>query len=111
MIKTAIAITAAILVSTVFGYASYETATATRQSFDQFHTAICQLTAKQAKTSKSFYSLLRTLEERALTREGVDKANHDFNAAAADSDSARLYEAVLASAQGGDSSAAANLCK
>jgi len=86
----------------LFGYTSFQNgsaarneAQATARSFARFRESICALQAQQMKGSRGFVKLLRTLDNRAVAREHVDARNGNATAAAADGDSARLYQSVL----------------
>lgn len=85
----------AIVVALVIGYANYEVASQGRSDFNKFRSSICQLQAQQAKGSSGFIKLLQSLDNRAVAREHLDAANGNATAAAADADSARLYQSVL----------------
>lgn len=92
--KTTIATGLAIVaVASALGNAAY----AHRVSADlgSFKRNICALQTANTQFAAHFDKLLRTLERRALIREEIDKRNHSFTQAAADSDAARLYASVL----------------
>ena len=85
----------AIAVALIIGYANYEVASNAHSDFERFRTSICQLQAQQAKGGSGFIKLLQSLDNRAVAREHLDAANGNATAAAADADSARLYQSVL----------------
>lgn len=61
----------------------------------RFKAGICSLEVRSSASTKRFDRLLVVLERRAVARERLDRANGNLTAAAADSDSARLYATVL----------------
>lgn len=86
---------AAVCVALLVGYVNYEVAVTARARFEHFTTSICQLQAQQKKGSAGFIKLLETLDKRAVAREHVEAAAGNATGAAADADSARLYQSVL----------------
>jgi len=96
MKKTLTAIGVAVVVAVAIGWANYSYARTTNSDFRTFRSSICAVVAQQGQQGRSFQSLLVTLEQRAVARERLDKQAGDLNAAAADADSARLYETVIA---------------
>ena len=84
-----------VALAILVGYINWEFASSAHADFERFRTSICQLQAQQAKGSGGFIKLLQSLDNRAVAREHLDAANGNATAAAADADSARLYQSVL----------------
>jgi len=85
---------AVLFLALLAGWASNRAAQ-TANDFQAFRSSICALSAGQEKQSAGFIRLLQTLDTRAIAREHVDATAGNATAAAADADSARLYETVL----------------
>lgn len=86
---------AGVAIALLMGYVNYEVAATGTADFEHFHSSICQLQAQQSKGTSGFIKLLETLDRRAIAREHVEAANGNATGAAADADSARLYQSVL----------------
>ena len=95
MKRTIAGATAGIVAAVAIGYGNFTYAESTNADFHNFQSSICSLSSQQARNGAAFKHLLATLEQRAVAREHIDAQAGNATAAAADADSARLYQTVL----------------
>lgn len=110
MKKTIVATVVAVVVAVALAAGNFVHTSRVDTRFEAFRNGICSLAASQGKTNHKFYGLLKTLESRAIARERIDQANHNYEAAQADADSARLYQAALSGSDPKRGEAVKNLC-